>query len=222
MTEKLSIIIAFTIVVSSGVAAAQAKKEADLKEHGRMAMGFEQDKATHHFTLTANGGIAAVTANDPSDIATRDHIRMHLEEIAAAFSKGDFEKPLMTHGEMPPGVAEMRRHKKDIKYTFEARANGGAVRIATSNEPALEAVHEFLRYQSANTRPAIQQLFRSDSLRAGEISAVWISGLYRRSGLPAHQSAGFTGFCAVAPALRSSPSIVAGSLSFSIDDVFRD
>jgi hypothetical protein len=33
-----------------------------LKQHGQMAMGFDQDKAQHHFTLTANGGIIQVTA----------------------------------------------------------------------------------------------------------------------------------------------------------------
>jgi hypothetical protein len=126
---------------------AQMKKEAELKQHGQMAMGFEQDKATHHFTLTAKGGTIAVTANDPADQATRDHIQAHLGEIAAAFAKGDFEKPLMTHGEMPPGVADMQRYKADIKYTFERTDKGGVVRIATTNEEARKAVHEFLRYQ---------------------------------------------------------------------------
>ncbi len=126
---------------------AQMKKEAELKQHGGMAMGFEQDKATHHFTLTAEGGTIAVTANDPADRVTRDHIREHLQEIAAAFAKGDFEKPLMTHGEMPAGVSDMKRHKADIKYSFEPADRGGAVQIATQNEQALKAVHEFLRYQ---------------------------------------------------------------------------
>ena len=126
---------------------AQMKKEADLKEHGRMAMGFDQDKATHHFTLTPKGGTIAVTANDPSDTATRDHIRTHLEEIATSFAKGDFEKPLMTHGEMPPGVTEMQRAKTDITYSYEQTDKGGIVHIVTSTDRAAKGVHEFLRYQ---------------------------------------------------------------------------
>jgi hypothetical protein len=126
---------------------AQMKKDAELKEHGEMAMGFDQDKASHHFTLTSKGGTVAVTANDASDITTRDHIRAHLQEIAAAFAKGDFEKPLMTHGEVPPGVAEMQRSNADIRYSYEQTDKGGTVRIVTSNERALDAVHEFLRYQ---------------------------------------------------------------------------
>jgi hypothetical protein len=126
---------------------AQMKKEAEMKQHGQMAMGFDLDKATHHFTLTASGGTIAVEANDPTDHNTRDQVQAHLREIAAAFGRGDFEKPLMTHGEVPPDVSGMRRHRNEITYTFESGARGGLVRIATSNGDALNAIHDFLRYQ---------------------------------------------------------------------------
>lgn len=53
----------------------------------------------------------------------------------------------MTHGEMPPGVTAMQRLQAQIAYTFEQTERGGAVRITTSNAEALNAVHEFLRYQ---------------------------------------------------------------------------
>jgi hypothetical protein len=112
-----------------------------------MAMGFDQDKAIHHFTLTPQGGTIAVTVKDPSDAPTRDRIQAHLKAIADAFGRGDFEKPLMTHGEMPPGAAEMQRHKADLKYTYERMPKGGMVRIQTANQQAIAAVHEFLRYQ---------------------------------------------------------------------------
>jgi hypothetical protein len=118
-----------------------------LKQHGQMAMGFDQDKAQHHFTLTANGGIIQVTALDPTDQVTQDAIQKHLQQIAVAFGHGDFEKPLMTHGEVPPGVSAMQRHKDEITYTYEPLARGGLVRIATSNTDALDAIHDFLAYQ---------------------------------------------------------------------------
>ena len=126
---------------------AQMKKEAEMKQHGQMAMGFDQDKATHHFTLTANGGAISVSANDAADQTTRDQVRSHLQEIAQTFGQGDFQKPLMTHSEMPPGVATMQRLKTAITYTFEATERGGVVRIATSNADARDAIHDFLRYQ---------------------------------------------------------------------------
>lgn len=124
----------------------QMKKE-EANRRGHAAMGFDQQKATHHFTLTPSGGTIAVAANEPADQATRDQIQAHLREIASAFGRGDFEKPLMTHGELPPGVSAMRRHKTEITYTFERSSNGGAVKIATSNADALDAIHDFLRYQ---------------------------------------------------------------------------
>jgi hypothetical protein len=118
-----------------------------MKQHGQTAMGFDQDKATHHFTLTANGGTIQVTVIDPADQITHDEIQAHLREIAAAFGSGDFEKPLLTHGEVPPGVSEMQRHKDEITYTYEGLKDGGVVRIETSNADALNAIHAFLQYQ---------------------------------------------------------------------------
>ncbi len=126
---------------------AQMKTDAEMKQHGHMAMGFDQDKATHHFTLTENGGTIAVDAKDTADQATRDQIRAHLQEIAQAFGRGEFEKPMLTHSEMPPGVSTMQRLKSATTYTFDATDRGGVVRIATSNAEALTAVHDFLRYQ---------------------------------------------------------------------------
>jgi len=126
---------------------AQMKKEAEMKQHGQMAMGFDQDKATHHFTLTPTGGAISVIANDAADQITRDQIRVHLQEIAQAFAAGNFEKPLMTHGEVPPGVSGMQRHNGDITYAFAANERGGRVLIASSNADALNAIHDFLRYQ---------------------------------------------------------------------------
>ena len=126
---------------------AQLKKEAAMKQHGHIAMGFNQDKATHHFTLTSDGGTIAVMANDAADQSTCDQIRTDLVEIAQAFGKGDFQKPFITHGEMPPGVGVMQRLKAEITYTFEQTDRGGVVRITTSNATALKGAHEFLRYQ---------------------------------------------------------------------------
>lgn len=126
---------------------AQMKKEAELKQHGNMAMGFDQDKATHHFTLTDTGGVIAVAANDPGDQATRDQIRAHLTEIAQAFANADFQKPVMTHSELPDGASTMQQLKDRIRYTVEQTEHGGAVRIFTSDSQALDAVHKFLRYQ---------------------------------------------------------------------------
>ncbi len=71
---------------------AQMKKGAEMKEHGNRAMGFDQDKTTHHFTLTSTGSSIAVDANGAADQASRDQIRAHLKEIAVAFAQGGFRQ----------------------------------------------------------------------------------------------------------------------------------
>jgi hypothetical protein len=125
----------------------QMQKEAELKKRGALAMGFDQDKTTHHFRRTPEGGSIEVGVKEASDAATRAQIRAHLKEIAVAFAKGDFAKPFQTHAEVPPGVPAMQRLKARIRYKYEDTADGGAVRITTSNPEALKAIHEFLTYQ---------------------------------------------------------------------------
>jgi SAM-dependent methyltransferase len=126
---------------------AQMKKDAEMKQHGNMAMGFDQDKTTHHFAMTAEGGSITIDANDLADLGSRDQIRSHLKGIAVAFGQGDFGKPLETHSEFPPGVSVMQRLQKDISYTYQETPRGGIVRIATANTEARAAIHEFLTYQ---------------------------------------------------------------------------
>lgn len=126
---------------------AQMKRDAETKQRGEVAMGFDQDTTSHHFTMTDEGGAIAVNVNDPADQEGLRQIRTHLQEIAVAFRQGDFGKPLATHSQLPPGVPVMQRLKDAIAYTFEETATGGIVRIATSSAEARSAIHEFLTYQ---------------------------------------------------------------------------
>jgi hypothetical protein len=125
----------------------QMQKDAELKKRGAIAMGFDQDKTTHHFRVTPTGGSIDVGVKDAADGVSREQIRTHLKEIADAFAKGDFAKPFQTHAEVPPGVPAMQRLKSSIRYKYEETADGGAVRISTTDPEALKAVHEFLAYQ---------------------------------------------------------------------------
>jgi hypothetical protein len=127
--------------------AGQHDHHADVNQQGDAAMGFSHLKTTHHFILKPDGGLIEVTANDANDTKSRDQIRMHLSHIAMLFKAGDFSKPMMTHGQTPPGVPEMTRLKAEITYSFEEIERGGRLRIATGRPEALAAVHEFLRFQ---------------------------------------------------------------------------
>ena len=133
----------------------QLEKEAELKKHGAAAMGFDQDAARHEFKIEPDGGSIAVDVKDAADLTTRDAIRAHLREIADAFSKGDFSKPLQTHAEVPPGVPVMTDRKERITYSCADTPHGAIVRIRTRDAQALDAIHAFLNYQIREHRPPI-------------------------------------------------------------------
>ncbi len=126
---------------------AQMKKEAEMKKRGNAAMGFDQNKTTHHFLLARDGGSIQVESNNAADTTSRHLIRQHLKTISEQFANGDFSAPLMTHAEMPPGAREMQRLKSAITYSFEERPQGASARISSSNPDAVKAIHDFLVYQ---------------------------------------------------------------------------
>lgn len=120
---------------------------ADLKSHGAQAMGFDQDKTAHHFQLLRDGGRVEVRAKDPKDQTSIVQIRHHLRMQAQKFAHGDFGAPELTHGRVPPGVPAMQKLRSEIKYQFEQTLYGGKLRISSSSPAAVDAVHQFLKFQ---------------------------------------------------------------------------
>jgi hypothetical protein len=125
---------------------AQLKKDAELKARGAAAMGFDQDATTHHFLLFDDGGAIEVTVSR-DDADTLAAVRDHLQTIAREFASGIFDRPFATHAETPTGVPELRQLRSSLQYTYKDTADGGQVRLRTSDRNALAAVHAFLRYQ---------------------------------------------------------------------------
>ena len=119
----------------------------DMEHHGEDVMGFSQTKTAHHFLLTKDGGAIEITAKDPKDTVSQNQIRMHLPHIATAFASGDFTDPMEVHDQTPPGVPTMKRLKAQIQYKFEETDTGGRVLIHSDNTKAIDAIHNFLRFQ---------------------------------------------------------------------------
>jgi len=140
---RLTAVFTFLVV---GVVCANAQHQ-DVNRRGDKVMGFSHAKTTHHFSLKTDGGVIQVEANDAGDTASRDQIRQHLKHIAKKFSEGDFSAPMFIHARTPPGAPTMKRLKAEIKYQFEELERGAQVRISTDNAEAIEAIHEFLRFQ---------------------------------------------------------------------------
>jgi len=122
-------------------------KHEEMEHRGNQGMGFDQDKITHHFLLRKDGGAIQVTANAADDKASKDEIQMHLHHIAQAFKSGDFNIPMFVHDQTPPGVPTMTKLKNQIHYKYEAAENGGRVVISSANAEAVNAIHEFLKFQ---------------------------------------------------------------------------
>lgn len=151
----MTFVTVFMLSVAAGSAAPQHQHaaHAQMEARGTVAMGFDQSRATHLFTVLPTGGVIEITTNTNNDEVVRGQIVAHLEHISRAFKTGDFAIPEATHGELPPGAAAMAAAREHIDYRFEPLPNGGRVLITTSNADALAAVHTFLRYQIAEHTP---------------------------------------------------------------------
>ncbi len=123
------------------------RSDAAMNARGDQGMGFSQATTTHHFLVAAEGGEIRVEAKDPADTTSRDQIRTHLFTIARSFAAGDFEIPMFVHAQTPPGVPVLQRLRDAITYRYADLDHGGRVEIRTANPEALQAIHEFLRFQ---------------------------------------------------------------------------
>jgi hypothetical protein len=128
---------------------APEQQHAAMMRHADEGMGFSQEKTTHHFFLLKNGGEINVSANAPKDDTSSDQIRMHLSHVAKMFSEGDFDVPMFVHDTTPPGVPVMKKLHDEIHYRYQPTDKGGKIEIETANPKALDAVHDFLRFQIA-------------------------------------------------------------------------
>jgi hypothetical protein len=122
---------------------------AGVDERGDRVMGFSHEKTKHTFVLHKDGGAVEVRGNDEESVAA---IRTHLKEIANDFTASNFTKPQAIHGRTPDGIPVMKELASRITYTYEELEGGARVRIKTTDARALEAVHEFLRFQIEDHR----------------------------------------------------------------------
>lgn len=141
-----------TILVFAIASFAAQHTHQDMRNRGNQGMGFDQDKTTHHFLLTKDGGIIQVMAKSAGDKESVEQVRMHLKHIQHAFSAGDFNIPMFVHDQTPPGVATMKKLNDQIRYSYEELESGGGVAISSKNADAVNAVHEFLKFQITEHR----------------------------------------------------------------------
>jgi hypothetical protein len=128
----------------------QADHDLRLNQRGDHVMGFSHEKTTHHFELNEEGGVIEVRTNDLKDIETRDQIRGHFRHVVQMFAAGNFNVPMLVHAQDVPGTAVMSQWKEQLHWQLQETPRGAKILIAADNKPALDAVHEFLRFQIAD------------------------------------------------------------------------
>ena len=125
----------------------QDHQNAGMVARGNKAMGFDQEKTTHHFLMKDDGGIIQVEASVLKDFESRDTIRTHLSHIVNLFSQGNYEIPMFIHDRLPAGVPVMKELKDEITYKYETMERGGRVILSSQNPAAINAIHDFLQFQ---------------------------------------------------------------------------
>jgi hypothetical protein len=152
---RVVLMFAVTTLLCASVSGQQRKPDSGMSQHqmdemnkrGDKHMGFDHLKTTHHFLLANDGGSILVEANDMGDTESRDQIRRHLHHITTMFSEGNFEVPMLIHEKTPPGSETMKQLKNEIGYEFRETERGASIKISSTNPQAIEAIHEFLKFQ---------------------------------------------------------------------------
>lgn len=119
---------------------------AAMQERGKAAMGVDQYTSAHIFEDLPDGGRIVLQRNPPDTTGT-GAIRAHMSEIAAAFTRGDFDVPGFVHAQDVPGTSVMEARRTEIAYSADTLPRGGQVRITTHDSAAVTAVHQFLSFQ---------------------------------------------------------------------------
>ena len=118
-------------------------------DHRHDSFGFSHVESKHSFKVMKDGGAIELTGDDDATVAK---IREHLQHIAASFQKNDFQTPAFVHGRAPAGVEKMQELRASIVYRYEEMPRGARVRITTKSQEAIDAIHEFLRFQIVEHR----------------------------------------------------------------------
>jgi hypothetical protein len=125
---------------------AQARREAEVSARGAAVMPFDLERTSHIFEPLPDGGVQQVS-DDPSDAAQIGLIRLHLQEEAAKFQRGDFGDPAAIHGDGMPGLAELRDGFAQISVAYAKLPNGAEIRYTTGDPAMVAAVHAWFQAQ---------------------------------------------------------------------------
>lgn len=146
VTAVLTIIATFGALYGTG-ALQLHNRQAEVAARGAQVMPFDLEQTTHIFQPLADGGLQQVIVKDPAATGQIDLIRMHLQEEAGKFTRGDFSDPTAIHGHEMPGLAELRAGASDITVVYDTLPNGAQIRYTTDDPTLITALHTWFQAQ---------------------------------------------------------------------------
>jgi len=133
--------------VGSGQTSPDEVRQEQVAERGAEVMPFDLEATTHVYEKTEDGGVQKVVADDPGDAENVAAIRAHLEEEAAAFSRGEYSDPARIHGEDMPGLAELEAGAEAVEVRYEEVPGGARIILTTRDRDLVRAVHDWFDAQ---------------------------------------------------------------------------
>lgn len=112
-------------------------------------IGFTSGSVRETFIATANGGIEDDVAIVP-DAAAVARVRSETRKRAKAFARGEFVDPTNPHGDLVPGLREMRRQWNKMHVRYEDLPKGARVRYTTNDPVMVEALHQWFTARAVN------------------------------------------------------------------------
>ena len=154
MTRALAAAVAVVLagaVLAGPVAAADAQRQADVRERGAGVMPFDPDATVHVFTKTRDGGVERVVARLADDPAQVRLVRSHLRDIRAEFARGDFAAPSAIHGGTMPGLAALQAAPHGaVRIAYRDTPGGAELRYAARDPALVQALHAWFDAQLAD------------------------------------------------------------------------
>ena len=84
-----------------------------------------------------------------NDTKTINEIKSHVQVIQYEFSQGNFTKPFYIHDQVVPGTEVMTAKKNLIQYSIKDVDNGSILILTTNDSELLDAIQQFMNFQSS-------------------------------------------------------------------------
>ena len=114
------------------------------------SVGFTSGSIRETFTSTSSGGFEDAIVMLPDDDAAVHQLQSQMRKRAQAFARGDFVDPTNPHGDLVPGLREMRDQWNKMHVQYENLPRGSRVRYTSSDPVMVEALHQWFTARAVN------------------------------------------------------------------------